>query len=315
MPRPLITSLILALLAAPPASGAVEPGSLEAGGLRRTYVVALPAQPKPGASLPLVVVLHGAGGNGLAALQKYRWDTRAEAGEFVAVAPDAEPALLDRPDNFLTNPRFWNDGSDRGPRGHRAVDDTAFIAALIDRLTARYPVDPRRIYATGFSSGASMTHLLGIELADRLAAIAPVAGKAWLKTAPRRPVPVLFLVGDKDPLTPLQGGAVRLPWGGTQQYPPARDLPKSWARLDRCAEPPEVTSPQAGLTLEAWRSCAGDAEVLFYTVAGLGHEWAGGAGRALPEPITGPYTDAVDTTAMITSFFDRHRLTPLSQAR
>jgi polyhydroxybutyrate depolymerase len=37
-------------------------------------------------------------------------------------------------------------------------------------------VDRLRVYATGFSNGAMMTHRLGAELPDVLAAIAPVSG-------------------------------------------------------------------------------------------------------------------------------------------
>ena len=168
MAKPFRIALAFALAAASPAGNALETGSLDVGGLRRTYVVALPEQLKPGALVPLVILLHGAGGRGLVALQNYRWDTKAAAEGFIAVAPDAAPAFIGLAANFRTNPRYWNDGSDRGPAQHRQVDDTAFIARLIDQLVGRYPIDTQRVYATGFSSGASMVHRIGIELADRL---------------------------------------------------------------------------------------------------------------------------------------------------
>ncbi|HUN51314.1 MAG TPA: PHB depolymerase family esterase [Candidatus Sulfotelmatobacter sp.] len=280
--------------------------TLTVGGMARSYALALPEQLS--APVPLVLVLHGAGGNGAGALVHYRWDEKARAAGFIAAAPDAMPAFPELRTNFLTNPRYWSDGSGRGPPAHGRIDDTAFLAALIEALAARYPVDRSRIYVTGFSSGASMTHRAGLLLADRLAAIAPVAGKAWSRSRPARPLPVLFLVGDQDPLTPLGGGPVKSPWGGVQDYPPARALPEAWAGFDACDGAPTRESPQAGVALEAWRHCAGGAEVLFYTVRGLGHEWAGGRGRALPAAMTGPYTDAIDTTALIWDFFKRQRL-------
>ena len=80
------------------------------------------------------------------------------------------------PAQFLTNPRLWNDGSGRGTIGVEHVDDLGFISAMIDFLEARYSADPARIYCTGFSNGASMTFSVGLNLSDRIAAIAPVAG-------------------------------------------------------------------------------------------------------------------------------------------
>ena len=301
-----VTGIVALLFGAATPAAAVDQGTLVSGGLTRTYAVAMPES--VAAPMPLVLVLHGAGGTGENALEHYRWDRAAHADGFIAVAPDAMPAFLDRRANFLTNPRYWNDSSDRGPPAHGAVDDIAFLGTLIDALAAKYPLDRRRIYATGFSSGASMAFYAGVRLADRLAAIAPVSGKSWSQKAPARPLPVLYLIGDQDPLNPYAGGPARTPWGGTRIATPARESPEAWAKLDACDSPAERDSPLPQVTLEAWRHCAGGSEVLFYTVAGLGHEWAGGRGRALPAATTGPYTDAVDTTALIWDFFKRHRL-------
>jgi hypothetical protein len=52
------------------------------------------------------------------------------------------------------------------------VDDVGFISALIDRLVAQGRADPNRIYVTGMSNGAMMTHVVGRELSNKLAAIA-----------------------------------------------------------------------------------------------------------------------------------------------
>jgi polyhydroxybutyrate depolymerase len=300
-----IAAIAALLLSGASMPATADEGSLVSGGLTRTFAVATPQGLT--APAPLVLLLHGAGGSGENALQHYRWDREASAQGFVAAAPDAMPAFLDRTANFLSNPRYWNDGSDRGPPAHGSVDDIAFLGALIDALAAKYPIDRSRIYVTGFSSGASMAFYAGVRLSDRLAAIAPVAGKNWSQKPPARPLPVLYLIGDQDPLNPYAGGPVSLPWGGTRIATPARESPEAWAKFDACDGAPAASSPEPQVTLEAWRHCAGGAEVLFYTVAGLGHEWAGGTGRALPAAMTGPYSDAVDTTALIWDFFRRHR--------
>lgn len=51
------------------------------------------------------------------------------------------------------------------------------IAALRDKLAAEYPIDPKRIHATGMSNGAMMTHRLGIELSDRLAVSSSISSR------------------------------------------------------------------------------------------------------------------------------------------
>ena len=299
--------LVLAL-AGCAASRAADQQAIDFGGYKRHYAIEVPSAAQSKGPVPLVLVLHGAGGSGALALDRYRWRDAAERDNFIAAAPDAMPAFPDRAAHFLTNPRYWNDGSSRGRPEHLQIDDIGFIAALIERLETTLPIDRRRIYVTGFSSGAGMTHRLGLELADRIAAIAPISGQAFGERQPARPLPVLYLVGDQDPLTPLAGGPVRLPWGGEQDHPPARNLPDTWARLDHCQSPPGIETPAPQLRLERWAHCAGSTEVLFYTVAGLGHEWAGGRGRVLPERMTGPYSDAVDVTELVWRFFERHRL-------
>ena len=73
----------------------------------------------------------------------------------------------------------WSDGSSAAIL---ALDDAlGFISAMIDLLEVRYAADPARIYCTGFSNGASMTFSVGLNLSNRIAAIAPVSGQFWYK--------------------------------------------------------------------------------------------------------------------------------------
>ena len=58
------------------------------------------------------------------------------------------------------------------------VDDVVFFPALIDKLEHDYAVEPKRIFVTGISNGGMMSYRLACELADKVAAIAPVEGGA-----------------------------------------------------------------------------------------------------------------------------------------
>src|SRR5262249_47734669 len=69
----------------------------------------------------------------------------------------------------------------------RKIDDVAFLNSVLDDLAGRFPVDGRRVFATGFSNGASMTFRLAAERAERLAGVAPVSGFCLVDGPPAAP--------------------------------------------------------------------------------------------------------------------------------
>jgi len=132
--------------------------SLVVGGVERVYVVRTPRDlAGRGAPAPLVLVLHGGGGNASIAEGMTGFSELAEKTGFIVVYPEGSGRFRGR---LLT----WNAGHCCGHAMEQRVDDVAFISALLDRLGADYPVDPRRIYVTGMSNGGMMAHRLGIAL-------------------------------------------------------------------------------------------------------------------------------------------------------
>jgi polyhydroxybutyrate depolymerase len=175
-----------AALAAPPAD---RPGTLEVGGEVRRFTVHRPPA-SASARLPVVIALHGYGQPARSLAQMTGLSELGDRRGFEVVYPESESG-------------GWNDG-----RGGQATDDIAFLGALIDELVGRGDVDPRRIYVTGFSNGAMLAFRAGCELADRVAAIAPVAGDLTATVAetcrPVRTPSVLVVEGSWDTL--LAGG-------------------------------------------------------------------------------------------------------------
>jgi polyhydroxybutyrate depolymerase len=264
-----------------------ETRALRVGAIERTYYVHVPAGLKPGA--PLVVVLHGAGGSGEQAVRAYRWQAKAEAGGFAVVGPDASVPFAGRPADFRTNPRFWNDGSGRGASMIGNSDDVGFVAALIDDMARRHGTDRARVYVTGFSSGAGMAQRLGQEMADRITAIAPVAGiMVPLRASLPRAMPFLYVSGDKDPLNPVDGGDIALPWGGRYRKEPIQAGIDHWRRLDGCTGAPVTLAAPATLRVQSWSTCREGVELRYVLVQGHGHEWPGGEPSRLPAGIVGP---------------------------
>jgi polyhydroxybutyrate depolymerase len=275
---------------------------LQFAGLDRHALVYVPAG-MPADSWPVVLMLHGAAGTSQWMLLETRWNEEAEREKFVVVLPDATLPQPDMPLQFFKNPQVWNDGSGLPPASWVQVDDVAFLRALLDELPRHLPIDPARLYVTGFSNGASMAFRLGLELSDRIAAVAPVAGYCWQREPkPSRIVPALYLVGDKDPLVPLDGGNVETPWGKRVSKPPVRETLGRWSSmLGGPAEPVEVVS-ENGMTVQQF------GPMLEARISnGLGHHWPGGRGGLSPR-IAGPYTDRVHATKIIWEFFRVQRL-------
>jgi polyhydroxybutyrate depolymerase len=285
--------------------------TIRAGTLDRRFTVHVPPGYDGKKPVPVVVMLHGGGGTSQAAALETGWGAKADEDGFLAVFPNAIPPDPNAPSSFARNPQLWNDGSDRFYPGQNAVDDVGFIAAMLDDLQARFAVDRKRIYVTGFSNGASMSFLVGARLAGRIAAIAPVAGASWMsRVEPQRPLSMLYLTGTADPLNPIEGGVPRLASGGSDRVrgkpkPPVRDSILKWAEALGCPATPREKSPAKGVRTQSYGPCRDGAEVVYLAVEGLGHTWAGGK-SLLPDYMVGARSDRIRATDVIWEFFERH---------
>jgi polyhydroxybutyrate depolymerase len=275
------------------------------GGLQRTYNVHISSSYDKAIPTPLVIALHGGGGTGQGMNKLTNFNAIADRENFIIVYPDGFE-------------NHWNDG--RGVQQYRAqiqnVDDVGFISALIDHLSEELNIDTKRVYVTGISNGAMMSHRLGCELSQKIAAIAPVAGNIPVNMAsiwaPSRPVPVLIINGTDDPLVPWAGGDVHLGPAELGQVLSVADTVKFWVTNDKCPSLPLVTQlpdkdPSDGTRVrtEIYGGCENGAEVVLYAVEGGGHTWPGGL-QYLPESIIGRTSRDFDASEIIWQFFKEH---------
>ncbi|MGH2830019.1 MAG: extracellular catalytic domain type 1 short-chain-length polyhydroxyalkanoate depolymerase [Actinomycetota bacterium] len=297
-----LAAAAVAAAAVPSVSAASVDQTIEVGGIRRTYVLHVPAALPANAAVPLVFVLHGGGGAGRQIERETRFSDLADRNGFIAIYPDG----IDR---------SWNDGrGDPQIGAQRAnIDDVAFIAALIEALSQRYRIDPRRVYSTGISNGGFMSQLLAARLSGRIAAIAPVAGgmgpAVLASLRPEQPVSVLMINGTADRLVPYAGGPVARNRGATAPVP---EIVQKWAEVDRCAaNPPTAALPDVDpadgsrVKVTTYSPCAQRTEVVLYTIDGGGHTWPGGS-QYLPRLIVGPVNRDINASEVIWKFFADH---------
>jgi polyhydroxybutyrate depolymerase len=281
--------------------------SIKVDNLDRTYVLHAPPSYDATKPLPLVVVFHGGGGNANAAIVTTEFHLKADEAGFLAVFPDGTRPKMDEPYSFRNNPQTWNEGSGRFDSGSKNINDIGFIDAMLDDLGTKFNIDTRRIYATGFSNGASMTYYSGMNLAHRFAAIAPVSGHLWPEEVKlSRPVPMIFIIGLSDPLNPPDGGVVNV-LGRTDIKPPIYDEVVRWAQAIGCSMDTEVIYDKDGVKAIRYPEGSDDSEVVFYTVEGLGHCWPGGK-ELLPESLVGKTSDKLKATDIIWEFFQKYQM-------
>lgn len=249
---------------------------LSYAGSNRTYLVHLPPSGAVNKTLPLLLAFHGAGETAEVMADR-GFNAKADREGFMVVYPDGTNASGNPSDGFTYNAHFCC-----GYAYHSGIDDVGFVSALIENLKSNYPVDPGRVYATGFSNGGMLAYLLAMRLGDKIAAIAPVSAEFRASDTPQTPVAVFSMHGLEDKVVAYEN-----------------DLKQNagWAGFNRCPAVP-VTEENNFVSQKTY--CAGSSgrEVVFYTVKEGIHEWFG----SVKSP------DGQDTTGidLIWSFFASH---------
>lgn len=158
--------------------------TLSFAGKERTYYLYVPKSLKPDAPAPVVVLFHGSNRNGLSLVEK--WKKLADEEGVVLVGPDA------------TDTAFWQlkpDGPD-------------FIKALIEQVSVRQPIQPRRMYLWGHSAGAGYAVILAMLESEYFAAAAIHAGMLgeqnhFVIDKAKRKIPIFIAIGTEDAQFPL----------------------------------------------------------------------------------------------------------------
>jgi len=196
--------------------------TLQYGGRPRGYLLHVPSGLATGVALAVVFDLHGAGGSGSQQKGMSGFSALADKHKFLAVFPDGVDG-------------YWNvDDTCCGTAGKEKIDDVGFLKSIITKLKTDTCIDSKRIYVSGFSNGGGLTHRMGCDAADVIAAIAPMSTDLRTQPCkPARPISVLEIRGLADSLEPYAGGLVG-PAGGQYTAVGAKASLQLWADINLC---------------------------------------------------------------------------------
>jgi polyhydroxybutyrate depolymerase len=268
-------------------------GSLMSSGRTREFVLHVPTSYDAGRPAPLVISLHGGSLWGAAQRDISSWDRVADEQGIIVVYPSGIGGR---------GPRAWR----AGEAGEQSVD-VRFISDLIDTLSARYRIDPARMYADGMSNGGGMAFALACGLSTRVAAVglvAPAVFLRWNGCAGRRPVPMIVFHGTADRFIPYEGGKSFV--APDVLFPSIPEFVATWARRNGCAAAPVDSVLGDEVTRRAFGRCASQADVALYTIRGGGHTWPGGP--PLAEWFVGRTSTTINATRLMWDFFREHPL-------
>lgn len=279
--------------------------------LKRTFSVHLPTSFNKTERLPLLIALHGRGGNGksMVLVTRKGFDKLADQERFIVVYPDGLG-------------QSWNDGrmdAETDDRAHiENIDDVGFISVLIDLMITDYNLDPKRVYITGISNGAMLSYRLACELSGKITAIAPVDGSIpdmLVKgCSPTEPVSVLAINNVNDPMVPYEGGQIfnhfhRKKLGEVLSVNESIGF---WMSHNNCINNAIISDlpdndPTDGTRVKRTQFINGNkgTEVILYSVYGGGHTWPGGL-QYLPVRVIGRTSKDFDANTVIWEFFKRH---------
>jgi polyhydroxybutyrate depolymerase len=298
------TVLFLAamLAVAEPLSPGEHARTVTVGPVERSYLVHVPRKYDPAAPVPVVLCFHGAFTTGRMQRDYSGMNRKADEAGFVAVYPDGTGH-----GKFALT---WNAGNIPSHLPDDRRDDVEFTRKLLDDLATVVNVDPKRVFACGMSNGGMMSHRLAIELSDRIAAVAAVAGTLSMPNPhPQRAVSVLQIHGTEDTAVPWFGK--KWFYGKFTVYRSVDETVDFWVKHNHCRKPPQHETlpdrnPRDETTVERFTYAGGTdgTEVVLVKITGGGHTWPGD-GIDLPY-VLGRMSHDVVANDLIWEFFERN---------
>src|SRR4051812_43353960 len=289
-PAVFVLASCLALLAAAPAHAApgcdrpLQAGDqtvpLQSAGTDRPFLLYVPQGYDGSTPLPLLLNLHGTGGDGSGQMETSHMRGYADNAGFLVAAPNGG-AIAGGGHAWVvpgSPPR-----GDAPPGGY--PDDVKYLREVIAKVQAMACQNRAKVFVAGHSGGGRMTSAMGCNAADVITAIVANVGlrAGTPRTSsngiaepdpatcnPSRPLPVIAVHGTKDGTNPYDGGG-QPDWQYTVPQAVAR-----WAELLGCAPQETVTSFSPTVDEITHSGCRGYSSITLYRVNGGAHDWFDG---------------------------------------
>ncbi len=267
---------------------------IPSGGTQRRYLLHVPPSYVPGSPAPLIIAMHGGGGNAENAVETFNLNPVADQHGFLVAYPEGTGSMV----VYGKVSGSWNAGGCCGEAALRRTDDVGFIGSMLDHIESNFSINPKRVFATGFSNGSMMSYRLAAEMSDRIAAIAPFSGQPMILSWNMvRPVATLHIHGIDDPCALYNGSnppqfcgtclnqyynVIGIPTIGSGSFSctAAATAMNSWRSINRLSATTRTTLTQPNVTCytydqpaptapQAWKDEA--AEVELCSISSMGH--------------------------------------------
>ena len=233
---------------------------LEVEGLKRNYAFFAP-ESLPQGPMPLLVAFHGGGMMYEEFPQQVAFQALAESEGFIIAYP--------RGYDFPGNEGTWQLNTAEG-RTH----DIAFISAMIDHLSERYPIDGSRIYGVGYSLGSMFSYEVACHMSDRFTAIASYAGTMPISPdscEPERFAPIMHIHGASDGIISYSNSWGWKSWDEVGDMMNIPSLLEYWNTKYLCQSTEESVFDTSTHTV--YDDCSQNARVEHHRIEGHDHDW------------------------------------------
>jgi poly(hydroxyalkanoate) depolymerase family esterase len=233
------------------------------------------------ANAPLVLALHGCT-EGATDYEDAGWDALADTYGFYVVYPQQQSS-----NNIEECFNWFGNTSGSTADITRGQGEAASIAQMVDAMKAKYSIDAKRVYATGFSAGAAYAVALLAMYPDVFAAGASFSGVPFgcatsLTTAYTcmgsavSKTPSAWATLAKAGYPGYAGPYPRLSvWQGssdtTVNTANLSEIVQQWTALTGVSQTPTATDTVAGFPHASYANASGAVQVESYSITGMSH--------------------------------------------
>lgn len=245
------------------------------GDIKRYYMIHIPTNYKKAVPAPLILALHGGGGNMKIQSQDkfYGLISKSNKEGFVVAFPNGYSELAS---GALAT---WNAGECCGKARDEKIDDVAFIKAVLQKIKTQASIDDKKVFAIGMSNGGMMAYRLACEAPELFKGIASVAGTdSTINCTPKKAVSILHIHAKDDGHVQFNGGAGPKAVKDKSKITQFKSVPMTiskWRGLYSCVPDTTKVVDSKMAYCDLYQGCMDGAKIQLCVTEDGGHSWPG----------------------------------------